>query len=75
MLSCTVPFYCNLRVINYVMDSMFSDASIWREKNCLLLDKCSPGNTLINFFSVLTLIRAQAAKTPVLLGHTARGHN
>lgn len=32
MLSCTVPFYCNLRVINYVMDSMFSDASIWRKK-------------------------------------------
>lgn len=35
MLSCTVPFYCNLRVINYVMDSMFSDASIWRKKNCI----------------------------------------
>lgn len=35
MLSCTVPFYCNLRVINYVMDSMFSDASIWRKKICV----------------------------------------
>lgn len=32
MLSFTVPFYCNLRVISYAMDSMFSDASIWREK-------------------------------------------
>lgn len=37
MLSCTVPFYCNLRVINYVMDSMFSDASIWSKKKLFFL--------------------------------------